>query len=185
MSERTVTRDEALALLDATTSAYSPLRVTFAVLRAYVAGSVAGPAPAPEPRAWAVVDRKGQSHRLFFDDRETEARDWCVRENEAEDPLQPYTVRPLYFGAAIVREAQRPQEGGIVSTHGPWRGAPQNWIAPVHFCPSCGGSLNWKETVDVFDEPLLAGRCRPCRFSAFIYFPHEAQRPATTETTNG
>lgn len=61
------------------------------------------------------------------------------------------------------REAETP-------TRKPWSGASRNWIAPVHFCPTCGESLSWEETVDVWDEPIIWGRCRNCRLAITKYF---------------
>ena len=42
----------------------------------------------------------------------------------------------------------------------PWSGIWNNWIAPFHACPRCGGSLNWSQHEDALDRPYVrASHC--------------------------
>ncbi len=87
-------------------------------------------------------------------------------------PAAPPTVEPLdgtlgycaACGAKSDDDCSCPRLPAAPSEK--WSGAPNNWIAPMHKCPSCHESLTWEETVDVFDRAIIVGRCKVCRFSA-------------------
>ena len=50
----------------------------------------------------------------------------------------------------------RGAEGQAVAEYqGRWN----DWIAPFHACARCGQSLNWGQSVNVFDRPLISAKC--------------------------
>ena len=57
---------------------------------------------------------------------------------------------------------------------GAFVGGPGNWIAPVHACPKCGKSLNWRE----FGGGIVAD-CACGRQTSYLF--HPTPPPATGE----
>lgn len=49
---------------------------------------------------------------------------------------------------------------------GDWMGTWRNWIAPFHFCPRCGESLNWRQCLDALDSPMITTECCGIHHSA-------------------
>ena len=60
--------------------------------------------------------------------------------------------------ADIVRLVDAPRLAEV-ATAKQFSGTWNNWIAPFHRCASCGDSLNWQQSVDVFDRPLITASC--------------------------
>ena len=60
---------------------------------------------------------------------------------------------------------------------GAFVGGPGNWIAPVHACPKCGKSLNWRE----FGGGIVAD-CACGRQTSYLF--HPTPPPATGDASN-